>query len=118
MAPPAPPTTLQVPPPGSVSILQPTRHLSVSVVVADDGDLSVAGVTVRAELQPVAGGPSQAVEHRIGRLAPRAARYVVLRGLHPKKGTRYELVVTASAASSDPVTDRIALCDASGGRCS
>ena len=116
--PPVTTTTLQLPPAGSLSVLQPTGDLTVAAVVSDNGALPVEGVTLTAVLAPDGGGTAQRVTRRIGALAPGAARYVVLHGLHPRRGDRYQLAVTLAGTGAAPLTDRVALCDASAsGRC-
>ncbi len=50
-------TTLQVPPAGSVSCLQPTRRLRVDVVVANAGNVAAAHVVVSATLAEMASPP-------------------------------------------------------------
>ncbi len=106
-------TTLQVPPAGSLSVLQPTSHLAVTAVVADRGSLPVAGVRLVATLTPDGGGAVQQVERRLGGLAPGTARFVELGGMRPRRGDRYELAVTATGTGVAGVTAQVALCDAS-----
>ena len=109
-------TTLQVPPAGSVSVLQPTSKVTVVAVVASTGNLPAAGVAVRATLvatgAPPRGGSRTApapVERRLGRLDPGAARYVVLPPLAVHRGGTYRLTVEALLGSRPSASDTITL---------
>lgn len=90
-------TTLQIPPAGSVSLVQATSRLTVTVVVASAGNLPVDGGLVQATLVPtgkVAASPEHALRH-LGPLAPGDARYLTLGPLAVRSGASYRLQVTA-----------------------
>jgi hypothetical protein len=110
-------TTLQIPPAGSRSVLPPTRHLVVDVVVADEGNVSARAVTVDARLVAVsgklaAGSGTVTAQASAGALAPGAARYLRLRPLRVVPGETYDLHVTASVpgwpVASDSVVVQVA----------
>ncbi len=130
-SPPVTTTTLQVPPPGSVSLLPPATRLVVDVVVADTGNVTARGLTVRATLTPLAtrsasgarratsagrGAPAvptrSSVADRVAVLQAGSARYLRIGALAVTRGERYVLDVTAAVpgwpASGDQVTLDIA----------
>ncbi len=90
-------TTLQIPPAGSVSLVQATSRLTVTVVVASTGNLPVDGALVQATLVPtgkVAASPERAAHH-LRVLTPGNARYLTLGPLAVRSGATYRLQVTA-----------------------
>ncbi|MHB1599946.1 MAG: hypothetical protein ACYCXY_13895 [Acidimicrobiales bacterium] len=111
---PLPPTTLQIPPAGSTSVLPPTAQLVVEVVVADEGNLPAGQVTVGARLTAAAGhlpagSLSATVDRRAGALSPGGARYLRLRPMRVVRGETYDLVVTASVPGWPVATDTVVL---------
>lgn len=96
-APVATTTTLQIPPAGSVSLVQATSRLTVTVVVASTGNLPVDGGLVQVALVPtgkVAASPERSARH-LPALAPGDARYLSLGPLAVRAGATYQLHVTA-----------------------
>ena len=112
-------TTLQIPPAGSVSLVQATRAVAVSVVVAATGNLTMHGVVVTVSLSsgspaaPAGSGSAAAggsvARAVVGALAPGAARYVVVHGLRVHAGGAYRLVVRATSRDGRSAQATIAL---------
>jgi hypothetical protein len=107
-------TTLQVPPPGSVSVLQPATGLSVEVVVANAGNVRAASVALRAVLTAKSGkaasaGTVSVVTQRVGPLAPGAARYLRLHPMAVHEGETYVLTVTATVSGWKQATEQVTI---------
>ena len=97
---PATTTTLQIPPAGSVSVVAATRQLEIVVIVENTGDTTARGADVTAVLTPTpsshTGAARVSAGHKLATFAPGVSQYVVMPKLAVRRGTGYELVVTAS----------------------
>lgn len=111
---PPPITTLQLPPAGAISVVQPTSRLTVQVVVADVGTTPAQRITLLAVLAPrpgrakTVGASSSSVAH-LGALAPGGARYVVLPAMSVRRGVSYTLTVEASVPGWTSAIDRVVI---------
>jgi len=100
-------TTLQLPPPGSTSVLPPTHRISVVLVVANAGNVQISGIWAAASVvpEPSAGRRSSSSAQtrstavRIGRLAPGASVEVTLSPLAVVAGDAYELWASVGTGS-------------------
>ncbi len=91
-------TTVQLPPSGSTSVLPPTNRISVLLVVANAGNVSLSRVWASASLVPEPNGeaakrspPASSASLRIGRLPPGASVEVTLPPLVVESGSSYVL---------------------------
>ena len=107
-------TTLQLPPLGSTSVLPPTQRVSVVLVVANTGNVQIAGIWAAASVvpEPSTGGHpgsrarTRSTVVRIGRLAPAASVEVTLLPLAVVAGGAYTLWASVGTGSLpvEPVT--------------
>ncbi|MGO9964283.1 MAG: hypothetical protein ACLPUG_12770 [Acidimicrobiales bacterium] len=100
-------TTLQLPPPGSTSVLPPTHQLLVVLVVANSGDVQIPGIWAAASVVPdgsANGTPtsrpaSRSTALRVGLLQPGASVEVRLPPLSVAPGDAYKLWVSTGTGS-------------------
>jgi len=107
-------TTLQVPPAGSVSVLAPTTHIEIDVIVADAGNVTAAPVSVEASLVPRLSSSSLTstpvrAHASIPVLTSGEARYLALGPMHIVEGATYVLTVTATVNGTTMASDRVIL---------
>ncbi len=104
---PAPTTTLQIPPAGSVSVVAATRRLEVVVIVENSGNAAVRSAYLTVALTPTrsskSGVAGVSARHALVTLAPGGSQYVVMPKLAVRQATGYDLVVTASIPSGPSV---------------
>jgi hypothetical protein len=79
--------------PGGPSVVPPTRVLTVSVVVADRGNVAVGGLTVSARTTPQGPGRAASASTRVS-LDPSSTVSVDLSGLGVQPGDTYTLTVS------------------------
>lgn len=82
---------------GKTEVLAPASSLSVTAVLADNGQSPLQGVTVTATVSPAQGAPSQQVTSTVD-LSPGQATAVALSGLRPPLSVAATLTVTADVA--------------------
>ncbi|HTW11061.1 MAG TPA: hypothetical protein VME46_26410 [Acidimicrobiales bacterium] len=86
---------------GNVQVLSPAETVSVTVVVADGGRSSEAGVTVSARISPAKGSPAQDVSATVN-LSQGQADAVTLSGLRTMPSTPTTLTVSAVGPDGVP----------------
>lgn len=108
---PGPTTTSQIPPLGSISIIAPTSHVRVVVIVENTGNVAIRGAHVVALIESALRGSAgrASVEAKVPTLVPGASAYLVLPKLAVARAATYDLLVTASLANGRSVRRSVKL---------